>query len=136
MLKYHGFHMKKSKFSASQIKNKEYPYHYIADEIITMLFEESLSEKYKNYEGKIHRTIQGNEVANRLKAHGISKIPNNMQIGKTTYMLIKKFHIEYEHLTRGYILFYSREEVNEMKEYILKIMKEDSLLYVKPCLSS
>jgi hypothetical protein len=128
--------MAKGKFNSSRIENKEYPYHYIADEIITMLFEESLSEKYKNYEGKFQRAIQGNEVANRLKTHLITKIPNNRQIGKTTAVLIKKFDIEYEHVPRSYRLFYSREELDKMIDYILKIMKEDSLLYQKTCLSS
>jgi len=136
--------MKKGRFDETywlKIKNKVYPYHHIADEIIAMLYEESLNEKYLNYTGKFHRTIRANEIVTRLKDHGmIRRIPPLIEISRTIRGFLEHYHkshrVEYEHKKRGYVVNYSRNQLDVMIKDIINIVGDISLLYAKAYSSS
>jgi hypothetical protein len=118
-----------------KINKKERLCHYVADEFIAMLFERSQSEN-SNYKGDFQRSVRSNEVRKRMIDRGIENVPTLLEIGRTINCLVEHYQLRYRHNKRNFLITYSRVNLIKMREDIINIMKEDSLLYQKTCLLS
>jgi hypothetical protein len=121
----------------SKILNKKDRCHYIADELTLILLEESLHEKYLNYNGDFIRSVTLHELKSRLEKRGI-KISSHLEIGRTVQSFLNIHKIPYEPRKRGpngaaySQITYSREKLNELIDCMIGIMKEYSMLYSHP----
>jgi hypothetical protein len=99
--------------------------------------EESLHEKYLNYNGDFIRSVTLHELKSRLEKRGI-KISSHLEIGRTVQSFLNIHKIPYEPRKRGpngaaySQITYSREKLNGLIDCMIGIMKEYSMLYSHP----
>jgi hypothetical protein len=122
-----------------KIRRNEAPYVQIADELVFMLWQESLNPKYRNNgHHRYQRSITLHELTDRLTGKWVN-LPHPIEISRTVQAFLNRNGLKnrYERKKRSSkgsvysCISYSQKNLDELVRTMIEIMEESSALYGK-----